>query len=221
MKKFFATLLSLLLIVSTTSITNAQVDTNTITPSFIQTQAKQKEMLENLKTTRQALREEHLATLQQKREEFKQKLTEIKNERKKLLVEKIDARIQQINTNRTTTMKKTLDRLTTILDRVATKAGTLEKDPSAQATLTTAREKIAEAENSVASQAAKQYVITITDEESLGQAVRTTLSTLKTDLKTTHDAVVSAKNAVVAAIRTIVSAQSNADKTASEETATQ
>ncbi|PIR59703.1 MAG: hypothetical protein COU68_04185 [Candidatus Pacebacteria bacterium CG10_big_fil_rev_8_21_14_0_10_45_6] len=119
-------------------------------------------------------------------------------------MENLDTRIQEVNKQATTHMAENLTRLTAILDKVATKASVLSPEAAA---ITTAKTALAKAHEAVASQAAKQYVISITTEESLGQAVRATLALVRADLRTTHAVVSEAKTAVIAAIRIVATAQ--------------
>lgn len=148
--------------------------------------------------TRATLREELHTNRQAARDAFKQKLTTIKDERKQALVEKIDTSMQEINSRRTTQMTAALTRLSTIIDHVASKAG---DNVEAKAAVATAQTAIATAKQAVAAQLAKDYVITITGETTLGQAVKTTIQSLRTDLQATHAIVVSAQQAVIQAIK--------------------
>lgn len=220
MRRLVALTLLLLFAISATPYAFAQTrsNTNVASPASPLRQA-----MTERKDAIQAAKEQFKASLQEQRTAFKQKLAQIKDQRKKATVEQIDTHIQNINIRSTTMMSNSLTRLSTILDRAATKASTLNPTGTQDANppVNEARTKIAIAQEAVASQAAKQYVISITDETNLGQAVRTTLNLLRTDLKATHTLVVDAKMTVVNAIRTLAKTHKDSDKTASPEATTE
>jgi vacuolar-type H+-ATPase subunit H len=163
----------------------------------------------------QTLKSDYKQTKSSARTAFKEKLTQIKDTRKQAIVDKVDSRIQEANTKRTTQMSDALTRLTTILDKVSSKV--IPTTPQAASDLlTTARTKIATAKTSVESQKNKDYVIQITTDATLAQAVRTTLQTFSADLTTTHKTVVDARSAVVAAIKAIESENTSVTPTEEE-----
>jgi len=148
-----------------------------------------------LKPTLQAQR-------QDARQDFKDKLAQIKDARKQTLVNKIDTRIETINTNRTQAMSKSLTQLSAILDRVVSKSATLTPAPTMDK-VTLAKEKLSAAQTAVTAQAAKQYVISITNDSTLKTDVMTTLTTFRTDITATHKTVLDAKQAVIDAIKSL------------------
>lgn len=135
-----------------------------------------------------------------KREEFKLKLTEIKDEKKKEKLTNLDANLSKVNSNTVDRWGKALDRLTAILEKIKTRtdeAQTAGKDVTGiLSAIATAETKIADAKAAVADQSNNAYVIVIGSESNLGQSVKATISTLKTDLKGVEAKVKIAKDAV-------------------------
>lgn len=115
------------------------------------------------------------------RENFKTKLRSIRDEKKKALVEKLDARFAEVNTKRTTQMAKHLDKMTEILGKTIP--------------------EIQKAREANTAQAAKTYIITITTEKNLKMDVGKVRSQLEADLKAVHELVVAARKAVKAVIK--------------------
>jgi len=132
--------------------------------------------------------------VQQKREEFKQKVENIRDERKKKIVERVDAKIVEINKRRTDAMVRHLDKMGEILVKVKAQGGDT----------TAAEAAVAEARSAVAIQAAKTYTITISTEDKLRINVGETLKVLMTDLRNLHEEkVVPARKAVSDAIKSV------------------
>lgn len=122
----------------------------------------------------------------------KEKISQIKDERKQKIAEHINDRLAHINTRVTTTLSKVLTRLTAILDKLADKTD-----------VTTAREVISVAQAAVEAQAGKSYLIEFTDESGLRVGASAAKETLKADLKIVRELVREArsvvKNSLVAA----------------------
>lgn len=143
----------------------------------------------------------------EKREEFKEKLQEIKNEKKRALVERIDTKISSVNTNRTTQMSTVLEKLNSILSRLIEKVNTAKtaggnETTLAEVAITQAQSALSTAKASVASQASKQYDIQVSSEEGvLRTNVGSTVSQFEKDLRTTHKTVVDAKQALMSVIK--------------------
>ncbi|MEK7605033.1 MAG: hypothetical protein AAB478_00755 [Patescibacteria group bacterium] len=154
--------------------------------------------------TRTVLKQELLTNRQATREEFKQKLAALKDERKQAIVEKIDTAMQQINSRRTAQMTAALERLSEILDRIADKAG---DDPSVATAITNAQTAITTAKQAVETQQTKDYIITITGETTLGQTVKTAIKSLRTDLEATHATVKTAQQAVIQVAKLVMQLQ--------------
>lgn len=141
------------------------------------------------------------------REEFKQKLQSIGDTRKKNTVERIDTRLNNANQKHTDRLTDNLEKLSSVLERISSKAASLKAegtDTSAVDTaITNAQVKIDAAEAAITAQAGKEYVITITDEASLRQAISPIVTQFRDDIKTTFQAVVDARAAVVEAARAL------------------
>ena len=165
--------------------------------------AQREDLKENIKAKREEAKEQFKA----KREEFKQKLQTLKDEKKKQIVERIDAKMGQINTNRTNRMSEQINKMSEILERVITRAGEAKvegKDTSAvDAAVATAQSAISAAQSAIATQAGQEYVATITTEEALKNTVGSSMKQLESDLKATHELIIAAKKAVMAAVEAL------------------
>ena len=134
------------------------------------------------------------ATPGAKREEFKQKVENIRDERKKKIVERVDAKLAEINKRRTDAMTRHLDKMSEILAKVKLRGGDT----------TAAEAAVAEARSAVAVQAAKTYTITISTEDKLKINVGETMKVLMTDLRNLHEEkIVPARKAVSDAIKSV------------------
>jgi hypothetical protein len=135
-------------------------------------------------------------------EEFKMKISQISDARKKQLIERIDKNISSINTRSTSVMSNSLTRMTNILDNVKTKEATLPSGSNTSAldaSIVTATNAITAANLAVTTQSQKQYAATITD-ASNSAALKTPImqmySQFKTDITATYKTVLAAKLAV-------------------------
>ncbi len=159
------------------------------------------------KEERQEKRASTAGELKARREAFKEKLKTIKDQRKQKLVERIDAKLVDINKRRTAHMVKILDKLASIAARLEAKISTAEaagKDvTAARAAIEKANDAITTAQSTVSSQAGKEYVITIGQESGLKGTVGETMSQLQADLRTTHKVIIDAKQAVMNAAREV------------------
>lgn len=140
-----------------------------------------------------------------KKEEFRKKLSELKDEAKKEKLSNLDENLGKVNTNTVNRWNKLLERLTAILEKIKTRTdeeSTKGVDvTSILAAISNAETKIADAKKAVNDQSDNVYTITIGSESNLGQSVKSAISGLKTDLKSTEIAVKDAKNAVVAVLK--------------------
>lgn len=134
------------------------------------------------------------------REEFRTKLDSIRDEKKKAIVDRVDKRIAQINTNRTGIMTRHLTKIEEILNRIEVRALEAEKNGkdiiAVKTAITSARTAITSAKTTIATQAAKTYVIDITTEANLGSAVSSVRTAFAKDLQTAHQTVVTARKSV-------------------------
>lgn len=131
------------------------------------------------------------------REAYKEKLAAIKDERKQAVVAKIDTRLNEINEKSTMRLSERVTRLTQILDRIASEASSLEEEDAALNTqIETARDALDEAMRAIEAQAAKDYVVNVTTETALKNAVSTTIRQFATDIKAVHKLVVDAQKEI-------------------------
>lgn len=135
-----------------------------------------------------------------KRDEFRAKISAIRDEKKKAIVEKIDQRLVLINANRTTIMLRHLAKIEEILNRIENrtdKVAATGKDVTfVRTAIVTSRTAITTARTAVNAQAAKVYTINITTEDNLGASVSATRTAFAKDLQTAHQAVVTARKSV-------------------------
>lgn len=149
-----------------------------------------------LKERMQLLQADKKAAISAKREEFKLRLQAIKDQRKKLLMERIDAKIAEVNKNQTDRYTEALNKLQSFLDKFnksATEAGKLS---DVLADITAAQTAIDTARTAVDAQAANTYAITITDDLTLKVNAGKIMSQFRLDLVAVHKLVVDAKQAV-------------------------
>ena len=132
------------------------------------------------------------ANIQAAREEFKTRLQEIKDAKKKLLVGKIDARIEEVNTKTVDRFTEVLNKLQTFVDRVSTPSA----GPAVLSDIAAAQKAITTARTAVGIQAGKIYTITITNDATLKINVGKTISQFRKDLVAVHKLVIDAKQAV-------------------------
>jgi len=157
------------------------------------------------------LREQIINIRQQAKEErqkFREKLEEIKNERKKATVERIDERVSTMNKNYVLRMSKALDKLDMVLKKISEKTTLLKNKGrevgSLESAIASAKDAIDSARIAVDEQAQKSYVIEITKEAFLRANVGKTVSEFRTDLRDVHKLVVDAKQEVYNAERELV-----------------
>jgi Spy/CpxP family protein refolding chaperone len=165
-----------------------------------------REQNQELKNLVQARRASLSAEIKANRVEFRTKLQEIKDERKQLLAENIDEKLNTINQDSTNRMSLALGKMSTLLDKFSSRAAALEEGEnvaSVESAITAAETAISDAEDAVASQAAKDYTPEITDETTLRSNFGETMSQLRKDLKATYDIVKSAKQKVIDVARTL------------------
>ncbi len=136
---------------------------------------------------------------------LKEKLANIKDERKRQTVERLDTRFTEINEKLTLRLGTALDRLEDLLQKVTSRADKAEANGRnvalARTTITTAKTAIADAQSAVETQLTKTYPITITTEAQLKSAVATTRTSLNKDLKNLKETVQKAHKAVVDATK--------------------
>ncbi len=190
-KIFFLTLLFLTLL--TTNSASA------LTPKDLQASvsAKREQIKENI--------QERKDTLQEKRAAFKEKLQTIKDGKKQVVVERIASKLATVNQNQTARLTGILEKLTTIVTAIEEKVTKAKADgqdiTSAEAAISSAKTAISNAQSAVATQLVKDYTITINTENTLRNDVGVITSQFRSDMQTTHKAVVDAKQAVMQAAK--------------------
>ncbi|GEM_PF-4976446 len=135
---------------------------------------------------------------EEKREEFRQRLLEIRDERKRALFENLNTNINDLNARWVERLKAVLDRLSEIADKIEARAqedGVSDNSDFKNA-LDNVRAKIFESYNMVNEQASKVYTLEVTDENSLGRSVSGTLSELRADFEPIRESVSLAKDAL-------------------------
>ena len=136
----------------------------------------------------------------EKRMEFQEKLSGMTDERKKSLVQRIDAKLTELNNRRTTHMLNALTRLEAILTKIQEK-GEIAKAGGATTTtldaaIADAQDALIAAKETVMAQQAKDYAVELTTEAQARAAVGKSVSGLQTDLRTVRQSVLAAKQAV-------------------------
>lgn len=173
--------------------------------------AEEKEELTAEKAARKAeidaLRMAKKSEMDEARLAFKEQLETITDERKQAIVEKISNRLTETNTNATDRMFEILDKLSAVIVKIEdkiTKAKANGIDTTTQeAELENAKLAIDAAIKTVTEQAAMDYIITINDSTTLKNDIGTVVSQHKQDLRTTYEAVRSARTAVRQAAKSL------------------
>lgn len=151
--------------------------------------------------------EERKAKTEGMKNAFKEGLKTIKDERKKLLTEKINNRISIVNINQTERMKKALEKLTRHIIKLQEKIALAKEKgidvSSSESAIFSAQTAISSALIIVEQQSAKDYTFLIINEESLGQTIRNSYKAFSQDLKNAQQAVILAKEAVVKAYEAV------------------
>lgn len=157
--------------------------------------------------------EEVTERVSERREEFRQRLETVGDEAQQRALERIDTKLQDVNQRVTAAFNTVLDKLENLVFRMEQRADTLaaggEDFTSLGSALDNANQEIDTAKTIVDEQAQKEYIIDITDDLTLGDAARTAIEELRTDLKSARDAVMDAKNAVVEAARLLGQVNNN------------
>ena len=118
---------------------------------------------------------------------------QIKDERKKKIVERVEAKMAEINKRRTDMMLAQLNKMSEILVKAKARG----------ADTATAEAAIASAKTAVEAQAGKPYTVEITTEDKLKIKVGEAMKALKTDLQAVHQKVVDARKATSDAISSV------------------
>ena len=159
-----------------------------------------KQRWEELKTNREAKREEIKAQVQAKRKEVKANVQKMRDARKKQVVERVQAKLNDVNARRTEHFLKVLERLSTVLDKIVSRTEKAKAEgknvTSIETAIATARTAIASAESAVNTQKAKTYEITVTNDTTARNDAGATVKQMQEDLRAVQDTVQIARNAV-------------------------
>ncbi len=173
----------------------------TLQTRLAEKEEKMREKKESFFQEIQKRNEESWQKAKEKQEEFQLRLRQIKDERKRNLVERINQRILMMNQDYTRKFASVLDKLQSILERISQKAEEIAPEGQETTALKTAIDQaelmIKVAREKVAAQALKQYLIQLPQEErGLKDAVGQTVSQFRNDLRDVWQAVIKAKQAV-------------------------
>lgn len=163
---------------------------------------------QKLRQEKAASRETYIAEQKARKTEFLQKASELRDQKKKELVQKVSDRMCKINENRLAAMQKHLETMGTILGRVEAQA---EKAEARGADVTrvdlavvTAKEAIKTAMDAVADQGEVDCGVTLSGEDSrVKSEAATAIKELEGELKAVHEKVKAAREATSAAIKAL------------------
>lgn len=137
---------------------------------------------------------------------LKTRLQAFKDTRKAQIAERINTNLNTVNQNQTTRMKKHLEIMSDILDKLEARVNKPTpdiKDPiSAAAAIASAEANIASVSAAVSAQGEKDYTIQVTTESKIRADVKTQRDKLHADLLSVRKMVIDAKRSVSEAIRT-------------------
>lgn len=200
-KIIFSIIVTFFFLISSLGLAKAQILPTT---SSLQDRGKP---VQAIKQQIQKEREQTQSLIKQQREEFKERLKLIKDTTKQATLTKIDEKIALINTRRTNSMNAHLTKLTTILDKIASKAALIKQQgydtTIADKAIATAYAQLLSAKASVSAQSEKEYVIQIQDETNLKNTVGQTIKTLTEDLRETYQIIIQARKSVIEAAREV------------------
>lgn len=167
-------------------------------------------MMEKEKTATGAMRT--------KMQEFKAQIGQIKDVKKRNIVERIGNNLSSTNTKLTGKMNNALSRMSSILSKIKQKSATLKtagKNTAAlDSAITAAETTITKAQTIVTAQTQKTYVTTITDTTILPTAIGQLITQFRQDINVAFQAVTDAKTAVTKAM--IEAAKISSEPTATD-----
>ena len=142
-----------------------------------------------------------------KRQEYKQRLSEIRDKKKSAILERIDNKITTLNKKHTDRFNKLLEKLTSILSRIEAKADDIETDgvnvSTVDVAVQNAKDAIAIAQREITEQSEKENVIEIDEENNLGSVVSSALNEFRKDMAIIRDSVKVVRDAVFEAAKTL------------------
>lgn len=159
-----------------------------------------------------AKRADLAAEIKANREEFRLKLQALKDMRKKNIAERADQKLQKANQKSTNHFTQAIEKLEKLLQKFSDRAEKLKQEgqntSEVDAAIAAAESAIAQAKEAVTTQGAKEYTADITDADSLKREFGEEMSTLRNDLKLTHDTVKLAKQKVIDVARALAKLES-------------
>lgn len=193
MKLFLIALISSFILTVAASLAHAQTGTTTrptLTRPYIATDTA----MPRLDARREAMATKSAA--------LQNRLKNFRNKNKATIVERLNTNLNNVNDNRTAAMLRHLDKMATISgklnDRLTNVSG--KDTTAAQAALATANTNIETAKAAALVQSQKDYSITITSEANAKTEITTLRQQMFSDLKTTHDLVITARQSLSDAI---------------------
>ena len=141
------------------------------------------------KRIRQEIREETREQIEARRQEFQESLAQIRDEKKKQILEHISNQLKLINDRTTKAMLNHVARLQALLDKIKSRTPAVDT--------TNAQAKIDEAKAAVEAQAAKAYVIEFNNESGLRVGASTAKTQMRADIKAVREKIRLARQAVV------------------------
>lgn len=138
------------------------------------------------------------AQIQAKRDDLKKKLEAFQNQNKARIIERINARLGELNKKRISEMLQVLERLTRALGRMEDAVLSFSGNESnLNDLILKAKQAISEAKTAVETQSQKEYVVLVTTELAARATVGQTVSGAEGDLQNVRKRVIFAREAVV------------------------
>jgi len=149
--------------------------------------------------------------LRDRKEDFREKFQAIRDERKKVMVERIYEKISTMNKTHTARFSTVLEKLMMIIDKISQRTQNAKSKGidtlAVDSAIAAAKTAIDAAKAAVVVQSAKTYSIEIASKSTLKTNVGSLVSMFRKDLKDVHKAVVDAKQAVQKAERELALAR--------------
>lgn len=195
---YFFLFISLFFVLAISAYAENATITGTTATRFQQIQAEKQGLLEKRKAE---------TNFKDRKMELQEKLKVVRDEKKKVMVERIDERISAMNKNHTKRLLTVLEKLEAILNKISDRAQKLKEIPAGLNTtavdsaIASAKTAINAAKEVIVTQSAKTYSVEITSEAKLKANVGAVVSMFRKDLRDAHKAVIDAKQSVQKAER--------------------
>jgi len=162
---------------------------------------KKQEFQNQIKQNRDAIKQE----IEKNREALKLKIKNFKDEKKKVISERVDLRLEEINKVQTDHFVSVLDQIEKVLGNIETQADKVQakgQDVSnVRTAIDSATQVIADARSAVSAQAQKTYTPTITSETTVRADLKEAREALNSDLKAVRKLIKKSHEAVVASLQ--------------------